>query len=320
MAINILGQVNCGGTTSTFNSGLPLCDVVRKQPKGLLLIDSGVEFTPAQATSKAVLIAAIKTATRAARGSRVYPIFDLTDFQDKTKEPTKATVGPLSTAEVVVTDAIPAFDAAHYKGDLFHQQLVAAQNSNLKVIIIDSAYNMYATTLPSGNITGFSLNEFYAALPKFATASETAKYPFSLALASLTEIKENLSITALDSSVLGITGNRDITLAKVSQAANIINISVTGRGGKNIGDLYAVELAVGAAWSIKNTQTGAVVTVTNVTYDTVNGYYVVTADSVAYAALTTTQKFDVNLVSAAALSALAVDGYESTGIVQIVKP
>ena len=317
---DILNLPNCGGSTSTFNSGAPLCDVIRKLPKALFLADAGVEFNATDRQSITSLVAAMKTKTRAARGGRLYPILDLTNYEDKTKEPTRGNVGNLSVVDIIITDAVPAFSFQHRKGDLFHQQLSKAQNANLTLFILDSAYVLYGTKNAAGNLAGYSLSEFYAELARFATASEPSKYPFSVTLASLTEYKENFTFLQLDSTVLNIKGNNDVTLGIVSQAANVLNVSVTSKGGTNLGTLYPAELAAIAAWSITNTQSGAVVAVTSVTYNATLGYYVVTSDSAAYAALTSGQKFDVNLVSAAALSALGVDGFESKGSVQIVKP
>lgn len=311
---------NCGGVTSTFNSGVPLCDLIRKQPKALFLFDNGVVINAAARQSLAACVAFLKTATRANRGARVFPIKDLTNYEDASKEPTRGTVGNLSIVDIIITEGVPSFKFQHRKGDLYHQQLSAAQNANLTLMILDSAYVLYGTKTSAGDMAGYSLSEFYAELAKFATASEPSKYPFSVTLNSITEYKENLMFIQLDSTVLNVSGNIDVALGVFSQVANVVNVTLTGRGGKNIGDLYPAVLASSSAWSITNTQTGAAVTTTSVTYNATLGYYVVTADSTAYTALTSGQKFTVNLVSAAALSALAVDGYESLGPVYITKP
>ena len=317
---DILNQPDCGGVTSTLNTGIPLCDVLLKQPKALLLVDAGFVIPAASRGNKAAVVALLKAATRAVRGNRVYPILDLTNYEDVTKEPSRGTVGNLSITEIILNDAIPAFKYQTRKGVLFHQQLVAAQNASVKMMIIDSAYVLYGTKVSNGDMTGYSLSEFYAELMRFATASEPSKYPFSVVLASLIEYKENFAFTQLDSTVLSISGNRDVVLSKISQAANVINVALTARGGTNLGSLYPVELAAVGAWDIINDQTAAPVTVTSVTYNSAGGYYVVTADSTAYAALATGQTMSVNLKPTAALSALGVDGYESTGSVKIVKP
>lgn len=319
MATDLLSLPYCGGTTSTFNSGAPLCDLLMGEPKALFLVDSGVEFNASARASISAMVTAIKAATRAARGSRVYPIMSLSNFEDTSKTPTKAAIGNLSIQEITMQQGIPSFTFEHRKGELYHQQLTSAQNSNLKLMIVDNNYVVYGTKTAGGNFTGFSLAEFYVELAKFANATTPSKYPFNITLADITEYKENKAFIQLDSTVLNISGNVDITLALVSQATNVANISATGRGGKNIGTLYATELASVSAWSATNNTTGAAITITSVTYNSTNGYYVITVDSTAYTALTTGTKVNINLVSAAALSALFVDGYESTGYVQITK-
>jgi hypothetical protein len=320
---DILNLPNCGGSTSTFNSGFALCDVIRKEPKALLLVDSGVEFDLADRASIATLVAAIKTATRAARGARVFPIMSLTNFEDQSTAPTKAAVGNLSIQQITMQQGVPAFSFQHRKGDLFHQQLSAAENANLKLFIIDSAYVLYGTKTSGSNLTGFTLSEFYAELAKFATATEPSKYPFNVVLDSIIEYKENLAIVQLDATIMNISGIVDVDLntagAPPVQATNIARITPIGRGGKNIGILYPTELAVVGAWTVKNVQTDAVTAPTSVAWDSVNLRFNVTTDSTAYTALTSGQKLEVDLADAATLLGLGVDGYESLGPVTLTK-
>lgn len=317
MATDLLSLPNCGGSTGTFNSGFPLCDVIRKAPKALLLLDAGVGFNSTNRASISALVTAIKTATRAARGSRVYPIMSLSNFEDTSKAPTKAALGNLSIQEITMQEGVPSFTFEHYKGDLFHNQLAKAQNANLTLMIIDSAYVIYGTKTAGGLFAGYSLAEFYVQLAKFANASTPAKYPFDVTLTDITEYKENLAFVQLDSTLLNISGNIDVDLTLGAQVTNVGKIVLTGRGGKNLGDLYPTELAAAAAWVVTNKQSGAGVTITSVSYDATNKWFVVTTDSTAYSALTSGQKFTINLAAAAALSALGVDGFESTGGVDI---
>jgi len=320
---DILNLPNCGGSTSTFNSGFALCDVIRKEPKGLILHDSGLELTLAERASIATVVAALKADSRAVRGARAYPIMQLTNFEDKSTEPTKAAVGNLSISQITMQEGVPAFSFQHFKGDLFHQQLSRAQNANLRLYIIDANYVLYGTKTAGGNMTGFTLSEFYAELAKFATASEPAKYPFSVTLSSITEYKENLAIIQLDSTIFSISGIIDVDLntagAPMVQTTNVAKISPIGRGGKNIGLLFSTELAVVGAWSAVNSQTGAPVTITSVAWDAVNNRFNVTLDSTAYTALTSGNKVTVDLTTSAALLALGVDGFESLGPVTLTK-
>lgn len=316
---DLLNLPNCGGSTGTFNSGFPLCDVIRKAPKALLLLDAGVGFNSSDRASVSALVTAIKNATRADRGSRVYPIMSLTNFEDTSKEATKAAIGNLSIQEITMQEGVPSFNFQHRKGDLYHKQLANAENSNLTLMIIDDAYVVYGTQTAGGLFTGFSLSEFKAQLAKFATASTPSTYPFSVTLDSITEYKENLAFVQLDSTVLGISGIIDTVLSLDSQSVNVANIKAIGTGGKNLGDLYSTELAAVGAWEAINAQTGAGMTITSVTWNGTTKNFVVTVDSTAFAALSTGNKVNINLVAADDLSTLGVDGFESTGYVQIVK-
>lgn len=307
------------GATSTFNSGFPLLDVIRKAPKALILVDSGVEFDSADRATIETLVDAIKAATRAARGSRVYPIMSLSNFEDKSKEPTKGAIGNLSIQEVTMQQGVPSFTFQHYKGELFHKQLAKAQNANLLLMIIDENYVLYGTVTSGNNLAGFSLAEFYVQLAKFATASEPAKYPFDVTLNDITEYKENLGLVQLDATVLNISGNRDVVLALGAQAVNVAKVLAISTGGKNMGDTYSTELAVVGAWTATNKQTGASMTITSVSWDSANSRFNITVDTTLYTALGSGDEVTIDLADAAALSALGVDGFESTGGVDIVK-
>lgn len=316
---DLLNLPNCGGSAGTFNSGFPLCDVIRKAPKALLLLDSGVGFDAADRASVSTLVAAIKTATRAPRGSRVYPIMSISNFDDTSTAATKAAVGNLSIQQITMQEGVPSFSFQHRKGDIFHKQLSKAENSNLTLMIIDDAYVIYGTQTAGGLFTGYSLAEFKAELAKFANASTPSNYPFSVVLNDITEYKENLAFVQTDSTVLGISGIINTDLKLVSQATNVANISATAAGGKSLGDNYSTEIANIDAWAATNAQTGADIAITSVTYDSTPKYFVVTLDSTAFTALTTGDKVNIDLVDAAALKVLGVDGFESTGPVQVVK-
>jgi len=321
---NILNLPNCGGSTSTFNSGIPLCDFIRKEPKMLIMLDKGVEFDSTDLASVAALVAAIKTATRAARGSRAFPIKDLTNYEDKSTEATKAQIGNLSITQITMQQGVPSFAFQHRKGELFHQQLSAAENANLNLMIVDSAYLLLGTKTSGGNLTGFTLSEFQAELAKFATATDPSKYPFNVTLESITEYKENLALVQLDKTILDISGLRDVDLntagAPMVQAANVAKITPIARGGKNLGVLYPTELAVVSAWPTVNSQTGAATTVSSVSWDATNLRFNVTIDSTEYAAAASGDKWTTNLDNPADLKLLGVDGYESLGPVTITKP
>lgn len=316
---DLLNLPNCGGSAGTFNSGFPLCDVIRSAPRALLLLDAGVGFDAAARASVATLVAAIKTATRAPRGSRVYPIMSISNFDDTSTAATKAAIGNLSIQQITMQEGVPSFDFQHRKGDMYHKQLSKAENSNLTLMIIDNNYVIYGTQTSGGLFAGYTLAEFKAQLAKFATASTPSNYPFSVVLNDITEYKENLAFVQLDSTVMNISGNVDTVLSLVSQSVNVANISATAAGGKSLGDNFSSEMADIDAWKATNHQTGADFTITSVTYNGTAKYFVVTLDSTAFTALTSGDKVDIDLVDVSALKDLGVDGFESTGFIQVVK-
>lgn len=318
---SLLNVANCGGTTGTFNSGKPVCDVIRDIPYGLILHDSGVEFDAADMASVATFVAALDTATRAPRGSRVYPIWDLTNFEDTSQEATKGAIGNLSNVQIQLVDAIPSFSFQHRTGEAFHKLLSKAESQNLKLLIVDKKYVVYGTQTSGGNLTGFSLAEFKAGLGKFQTPQGASNYPFSVILNSITEYKENLAFFQADSSVVNISGNIDVVLSLFNLTTNVAKVSAIANGGKNMFDNFSVLLANVARWVATNAQTGAAFTITSVSaVDTVNKVFSVTLDNTAWGLLTTGQKVNLDLAATASLSAAGIDGYESTGYIEITKP
>lgn len=319
---DILNLPNCGGVTGTFNSGVNLCDVIKDIPYGLLLMDSGVEFSAGDRADIATFIAAIKTKTRAARGGRVYPLWDLVNYEDQTKEATRGTVGNLSTSDVKLVDAVPGFKFGHYKGELFHQKLSKAEREKLRLMIIDQNFVIYGTKKASGAMTGYSLNEFSVDPSKFATPQGAAQYPFNVVLASLLEYKDNLAFVQCDSTLANISGLVDVNLSLFSQSTNVMKVKVLTDGDQqNLGDNYDSELAAVGAWVAKNKQTGASFTITSVVWDSTNLVWTITLDSTAWTALASLDKVTIDLTTASTLSVTyLVDGYESTGPITITKP
>ena len=319
---DILNLPNCGGTTGTFNSGVNLCDIIKDIPYGLLLMDAGVEFSAGERADVATFIAAIKTKTRAARGARVYPLWDLVNFEDTTKEATRGSVGNLSTSDIKLVDAVPGFKFGHYKGELFHQKLSKAEREKLRLMIIDQNFAIYGTKKASGAMTGYSLNEFSVDPSKFATPQGAAQYPFNVVLASLLEYKDNLAFVQCDSTLANISGLVDVNLSLFSQSTNVMKVKVLTDGDQqNLGDNYDTELAAVGAWVAKNKQTGATFTITSVVWDATNKVWTITLDSTMWTALASGDKVTIDLASASVLSVTyLVDGYESTGLITITKP
>lgn len=318
---DILQIPNCGGVTSTFNSGIPLCDVIRDIPLGLIGLDAGVGFNAAERASVAAFVTALQTKSLAARGSRAYPFWKLTNFEDISKEKTKAALGNLSNGEVTVIDGIPAFAFQHRIGEIFHQKLIEAQNSGLTWLIVDKKYVVYGT-LSADLLTGFSLSDFYVGLAKFGNASSLSVYPFEMTIGDQTEYKENGRFVQADSTIVAVTGLRDVVLSvHTAISGSTMKVGLTALGGKNLTDLFATELAQAGAWSVKKVADGSSVTVSAV-YDSTNKVMTLTFSGASWTGGVTGDDYTVDLAAASVLAGLAspISGYESTGALTIDHP
>lgn len=316
---DILSIPNCGSATGTQNIGIPLCDVIRGIPLGFILLDAGVGFSAGERADLATFTAALKTKTRAARGSRAYPFFQISNFEDKSKEPTRASTGNLTNTEVITADGIPSFGFQHRVGDIMHQQLMKFQNAGCTILIVDKKYVVYGT-ISGTQFTGFSLSEFFVGLPKFGSPSAVSFYPFEVTLASQIEYKENGRFVQGDSTLVSATGIRDVELA-ATISGSVLSVSLTALKGKLLTDLYPTELTQAGAWAVKKTVGGTSATVTAV-YNSSTKKMDLTLSGSPWTTSVTGDAWTVDLVATAALAGLAspIDGYESTGAVSFTKP
>jgi hypothetical protein len=317
----ILNIPDCGGTTGTFNSGIPLCDKIRGNFYGLIGLDAGVGFSNAETATAAAFLTALTTKTRAARGDRAYPLFGIwSNFEDQRKERTQGSAGNLTNVDITLVDGLPAFALQHRKGDIMHSKLITAQNAGMTWLVVDDKYTVYGTYSAS-QFTGFSTADVYAGLPFFGNNGQPSYYPFELKFGSITEWKENARFLQMGSTLVGVTGLRNVTLEQFSFATNVLKLSLTAEGGTNVATTFDTELAQATAITVVNKTSGSACT-TSVAYDATNKVMAITLSGTPFTGAASGDKFTVNLASAATLAALAapIDGYESTGSIEVSKP
>lgn len=318
---SLLDVANCGGTTGTFNSGYPICDVIRGIPLMVALADSGFEFSEAEMASPTAFAAAWAAGTTAPRGNRLYPIKSLTNFEDLSKEATKISLGNLTNSEIEGVEAVPAFGFQHRKGELYHRQLAKAESENLKLYIVDKQYVVYGTRTAGKALAPFSVTEFKAGLPKFGTPAAASYYPFAITLSELTEYKENGGFFQATSAIVGSSGLVDVVLSEFAFATNVLKVGLTALGGKNLTDLYSTELQQATAWIVKNKTTGLAVTVSSA-FDSTNKVMALTLSGTPFTGAASGDEFtcDLNIPSVLAATPISISGYESTGPITVEKP
>lgn len=318
---SLLDVANCGGTTGTFNSGYPICDVIRDIPYMLALADSGFEFSEADMASATTFAAAWAAGTTAPRGNRLYPIKSLTNFEDLSKEATKISLGNLTNSEIEGVEAVPAFGFQHRKGELYHRQLAKAESENLKLYIVDKKYVVYGTKTSGGALAPYSMTEFKAGLARFGTPSAASYYPFAVTLSELTEYKENGAFFQATSAIVNASGLVDVVPSSFSFASNVLKVKLTALGGKNIVPLFSTELTQATAHIVKNKTTGLAVTV-SAAYDSANEAMALTLSGTPFSGAASGDEFtyDLNIPSVLAATPISISGYESTGPITVLKP
>lgn len=309
---DIMNLANCASPDSTFNSGIPLCDLQRGKIRGILFLDKGVVFTPAEMATPATFIAAVRAKTYAARGGRVYPLFDLTNFEDNTGDPATGSIGNLTTATINVSEAIPAFRFGYNGSEARHRNLSLIGSVSPDVMIIDDKYAVYGTK--SGvNFGGYSTIQNYVYTPKFIVADAVNQYSFSVSLGDITQYRENSAFVVANGSLLSVQGLINANLSKLSNAANVFKIKVIADGGTDLGPLYGTALAA-LTFTATNDSTGASIGVTSVAYDSALQALTVTFDSTAYNALATGATFTLRGPSASALNTANIRPFEIVGV------
>lgn len=306
--MDILNLANCANPDSVFNTGIPLCDLAKGKIKGVILLDKGVYFTPAERASTAAFLAALVTKTTAARGGRVYPLFDINNFEDNTGDPTTGGIGNLTTATIIVSDAIPSFRFGYNGSEARHKRLALMNSASLDVMFVDDKFAVYGTQ--SGvNFKGYSVLQAYTDTSKFIVADAVNQYSFRLTLGSITEYRDASAYVVANSSLAALQGLIDVQLTYLSNATNVFKIQPIADGGTNLEPVNGAAIAA-LTFTAIDLQTGLAFTVTSSADDTALDAITITLNSTAWGLLGAGDKVQINGPTAAALAAAGVKPYE----------
>lgn len=309
------------GSTGTGNSGVDSNDLKAETLKGIILTDPDFVIAAADRADLDTLIGVLQDAAVAARGDRIFPIHDLVNIEDQSSDPTQGGLGNLTPVQIDLAPGVPAFLLGHYNGEGYHKKLSRFNSQSLRIFFYDQNYTLFGTVDSDGNLKGYTMSQFQTRIRKFGTSSESAKYPFRVVLQSESEFKDNSGYVAMDSRLAQINGIIDVVLSVYNHTTNVVKIKgLTETAGQNFIEQFNAELDAAGAWDVTKDSDGTAFTVTSYVYDSTNKVMTITLDSTAYTALTSLSKINIDLKASAALAALGVSPYESTGSVQITKP
>lgn len=300
-------------STGGGNTGIPACQLSPEKIIGAILVDNSFSLSQAEADE---LIETLQTKTLLTGRDRVYPVFRFDEIADNSEEEVMASLGYGS--KQVVRDGKYDWTFRMLNSGLCLQAKLRKFNKRkMKVLFVDSDNIIFGTRNPSGDITGFSLDFFYAKPFKIADGSNPSIFQVRFALSKPQEFNDNVVYmnpgVDVEEAVKGII---DLELYEIAKVAGKATIGVRTHCDKvNIYDSFATALAVATLWSV--TKAGATVTITTVSAnDTTKGWDI---------SFTGTGEHVINLVSAAYLAAASVggapdNGYESTGGITVIMP
>jgi len=310
------------GADGSLATGKPFCDIIKGRMKGIIFADEGVTFSAADMASQSAFSTAVQTKSRAARGSRIYPIWNLNNFEDKTGDPNRGGVGNLTTKQIVTSSPIPAFDIAHSGGELLHKKLLQLEVGTYDIFLVDANNVVYGKEASTGELGGYTVYQNYVYPSKFIVSDAVNQYRFEVTLDSYQEYRDDASFFVASSAIGSIEGINNVVVTLFNQTTNVAKIKLVADGGKNLFDLAAIKTALTTAGAIiaTNDQTGAAFTITSVAAsDTTNKVFTVTLDSTAYTALSSGDTITIDMAAPSVLFGLGIDGFESTGGVQVTK-
>ncbi|PKN16512.1 MAG: hypothetical protein CVU66_00750 [Deltaproteobacteria bacterium HGW-Deltaproteobacteria-23] len=231
---------------------------------GAILIPKNKTFTDVEAAG---IIALLQGLCLAGESERVYPIFRFEEIADNSEEETVSTLGYGS--KQVAKDGKYDWTFRFLKGGLcFQKKLRAFNKSDKKVLFVDSNNVIFGTRASDGNITGFSLDFFYAKPFKAADGSNAAIFQARFALAKPAEFNDN--VVYIDPGVdveEAVKGNIDVELTQLDVTAGKVTVGIKTACDKvDLFDSYPSALAAGSLWKV--TKAGVNVTITTVAAST----------------------------------------------------
>ncbi|HSW96889.1 MAG TPA: hypothetical protein VLF89_03610 [Candidatus Saccharimonadales bacterium] len=315
---DIIGLPSCVSPDTEFNTGVPLCDLIKGRIIGVIFADKGKTFTSSDCASSASLISAVKTATTAARGGRVYPVWALLNFEDNTGDPSTGSIGNLTTATIVTQDGVPQFKFGYNGGEIQHKVMTALTGGSYDVFFVDASYAMYGYKTSAGEIHGYSILQAYVDPSKFTVADAVNKYSFRVTLADIKQYRDQTTFVITNSGILAAVGLINVRVTELSHVTNVYKMKVIADGGTDLEPINGAAIA-GLTWTAKKVSDGTAFIITSTADDVANKAITVTFDSTTFTALPSGAQIQLYGPTAAALSGAGVKPYEFVSVI-ITKP
>lgn len=315
-----LNELSC--LTTAGNTGVGSCFLDFKNIVGAILAPKGYELD-LSANSGDVQTTLAAACLNASKALRLYPVFD---FEQTTDSSEQATVQTMNTgSKHVVREGFNDWQFQYVAGGLSLHQSLRKFNGNAwdfffvdadnKILGVEGSDTDHIKAIPS---TG---GYFWATPWKVNDGSKIAEYMLQFVF-NVKYSNDLVKFVKCDFDIPStIYGCEDVTLTGVAdETSGTYNITAkTSSVGTNLGDVVGSTLASASLWVATNSETGAGVDITSVSYDSTNKYYQIACDTSDTDYPGTGQHIKIDLAAPSVLDAAGVEGYESTGAVVIAK-
>jgi hypothetical protein len=290
----------------------------------------GVIFGPTGVDFSATDIAALKSALEAGiledvAVNRVRPLQDIIEITPSGGDPITFTE-PSTQRARITSDGYQQYIVRYSDGGFcLSNRLRAAKSLDVGFMVIMDNGLLQCYSSPNADSVRFIPGDFYAlpALPP-TQPSEAPSYRFQLTVAP-EDINEASAIIDFKlpgggglGYLKGLQGLEDVTLyQQVARALGVLKLGAKlACGSVDLYEIYADELAAAGAWVARNKATNAIIAITSVVKNTVNGGWTITLNTSDANYTATANGIAISLAGPTELDALNVTGYESNVIYQ----
>jgi len=301
------------------NTGVGACYADIKNIVGIIICPPNYYITATQAATLQTKLNA--DALNDSKGLRIYPVGPFVDFKDDSEKRVveQFSYGGQKTVRDPVYKWSFRFNVGGYE---LLKSLRSFNGGNWSVLFVDGSNQLWGTNYTASDgagIAGIPLIELYTDPFMINDGKKNTEYWTSIVFYPINLMDNGAYIKNPGFDVVDtLEGIQNVVLAsKTNATAKTFTVIPTTNEGTLMSSLYGTQLAAVGAWTAKNHETGAALTITGVTQDSVSGGFNIVVGATNYPTVGTGH-VDINLVGPTELAALNVSPYESTGLVSIV--
>jgi hypothetical protein len=305
------------GSAGYKNTGAIACDIERGVP--VMMIVGGGTFSTGDYADSTTMDAAIISKLKLSQGNsqKLYPFPVIQGNTDKTEAAKFATLG--YGLQIKTVRSKPGYEFDVLAGSTLEKKLMSFDGKNVPVLILDDKKQMWGKKDGAANFLGA---EYQVSVePRgFGDAQNAKSTKISISIVDSQDFTENAYAYVTGLGTSSLTGLKDVTMSKLSNATNVHKIQLkieTAMLGNdlNIYDDYAAAIAALTFTAFTGATFSTSLTITSVAVDAALKALTVTFDSTAYTALSAGAKIKLVPPTSTVLDTASVTGIEISDLI-----